>query len=109
LLDFTTRLTKKDLREREHSCQDCEFIADRDVASGLVIENRGIELISTAGHVGIQNAYADGLPGTGISQSRSKSKTRKARLERSRKGTTRKSLSNSLVASVPLGRSHVTL
>jgi len=28
---------------------------------------RGIELISTAGHAGIQNAYADGLPGTDIS------------------------------------------
>ncbi len=75
---------KKDLSIRVHHCQECGFIADRDVASGQVIRNRGIELISTAGHVGIQNAYADGLPGTEISQSRSKSKTRK--------GTTRKSL-----------------
>ena len=75
---------KKDLSVRVHSCSNCGFIADRDVASGQVIRNRGIELISTAGHVGIQNAYADGLPGTEVSQSRSKSKTHK--------GTTRKSL-----------------
>ncbi|WP_373537884.1 RNA-guided endonuclease InsQ/TnpB family protein [Microcoleus sp.] len=75
---------KKDLSVRVHHCQECGFIADRDVASGQVIRNRGIELISTAGHVGIQNAYADGLPGTEVSQSRSKSKTHK--------GTTRKSL-----------------
>jgi len=83
---------KKDLSIRIHHCQDCNYTTDRDVASGQVIRNRGIELISTAGHVGTQNAYADGLPGTEISQSRSKSKTRKARLERSRKGATRKSL-----------------
>jgi len=59
---------KKDLSIRVHHCHECGFIADRDVASGQVIRNRGIELISTAGHVGIQNAYADGLPGTEISQ-----------------------------------------
>jgi len=75
---------KKDLSIRVHHCHECGFIADRDVASGQVIRNRGIELISTAGHVGIQNAYADGLPGAEIPQSRSKSKTRK--------GATRKSL-----------------
>jgi putative transposase len=75
---------KKDLSIRVHHCQECGFIADRDVASGQVIRNRGIELISTDGQSGIQNAYADGLPGAEISQSRSKSKTRK--------GATRKSL-----------------
>jgi len=75
---------KKDLSVRVHHCPECGFIADRDVASGQVIRNRGIESISTAGHVGIQNAYADGLPGAEIPQSRSKSKTRK--------GATRKSL-----------------
>jgi len=75
---------KKDLSVRVHHCQKCGFIADRDVASGQVIRNRGIELISTDGQSVIQNAYADGLPGTEIPQSRSKSKTRK--------GATRKSL-----------------
>ena len=75
---------KKDLSIRIHHCQECGFIADRDVASGQIIRNRGIELISTDGQSGIQNAYADGLPGAEIPQSRSKSKTRK--------GATRKSL-----------------
>lgn len=75
---------KKDLSIRVHHCQNCGYLTDRDVASGQVIRNRGIALISTAGHVGIQNAYADGLPGIQIPESRSKSKTRK--------GITRKSL-----------------
>lgn len=73
---------KKDLSVRVHRCQDCGYMTNRDVASGQVIRNRGIALISTAGHVGIQSAYADGLPGVEMSQSRSKSK--------SRKGVTRK-------------------
>ena len=81
---------RKDLSVRVHHCPSCNYMADRDVASGQVIRNRGIKLISTDGQSGIQNAYADGLPGSGISQSRSKSKARKARLERSRKGATRK-------------------
>jgi putative transposase len=83
---------KKDLSVRVHHCSSCNYITDRDVASGQVIRNRGIALISTDGQSGIQNAYADGLPGIEMSQSRSKSKTRKACLERSRKGVTRNSL-----------------
>ncbi|WP_256090969.1 transposase [Nostoc sp. KVJ20] len=76
---------KKDLSVRVHHCLSCNYITDRDVASGQVIRNRGIELISTAGHVGIQNAYADGLPGIGETQSRSKSKTRKGVTRKSKK------------------------
>jgi putative transposase len=74
---------RKDLSVRVHSCSSCGYTTDRDVASSQVIRNRGIALISTDGQSGIQNAYADGLPGTEIPQSRSKSK--------SRKGVTRKS------------------
>ncbi|MGB7709103.1 MAG: transposase [Microcoleus sp.] len=74
---------RKDLSVRVHSCSNCGYTTDRDVASGQAIRNRGIELISTDGQSGIQNAYADGLPGVEMSQPRSKSK--------SRKGTTRKS------------------
>jgi putative transposase len=74
---------RKDLSVRVHFCSNCGYTTDRDVASGQVIRNRGIELISTDGQSGIQNAYADGLPGKGNSLSRSKSK--------SRKGVTRKS------------------
>jgi len=58
---------RKDLSIRVHHCVSCGSTTDRDVASGQVIRNRGISLISTAGHAGIQNAYADGLPGTDIS------------------------------------------
>jgi len=76
---------EKDLSVRVHHCLSCEYITDRDVASGQVIRNRGIEMISTAGHVGIQNAYADGLPGAEISQSRSKSKTRKGATRKTKK------------------------
>lgn len=76
---------KKDLRVRVHSCQTCDFTTDRDVASGLVIRNRGIALISTGGQLGIESACAVGLSGM---QEKSSS-----RLEAkpSRRGKTRKS------------------
>lgn len=76
---------RKDLSIRVHYCFSCGYKTDRDVASGQVIRNRGIALISTAGHVGTQNAYADGLPGTEISRSRSKSKTRKGATRKTKK------------------------
>jgi putative transposase len=60
---------RKDLSVRVHSCSNCGYTTDRDVASGQVIRNRGITLISTDGQSGIQNAYADGLPGKGNSLS----------------------------------------
>ncbi|MEG3849470.1 transposase [Microcoleus sp. herbarium19] len=74
---------RKDLSVRVHFCSSCGYTTDRDVASAQVIRNRGIELQRTDGQSGIQNAYADGLPGIEMSQSRSMSK--------SRKGVTRKS------------------
>ncbi len=76
---------KKDLSVRVHHCHSCNYTTDRDVASGQVIRNRGIELISTDGQSGIQNAYADGLPGIEMSQSRSKSKTRKGATRKTKK------------------------
>jgi putative transposase len=74
---------KKDLRVRVHSCLCCGYTTDRDVASGQVIRNRGIELISTPGLGGMETVCAAGLPGTGETPSRSKAKPRK--------GITRKS------------------
>ncbi|MBV9385213.1 MAG: transposase [Chroococcidiopsidaceae cyanobacterium CP_BM_ER_R8_30] len=74
---------RKDLSVRIHSCPHCGYTTDRDVASGQVLKNRGIALISTAGLAGMETAYADGLPGVEVTQSRQVSK--------SRKGTTRKS------------------
>jgi putative transposase len=76
---------RKDLSVRVHHCPSCGYTTDRDVASGQVIRNRGLTLISTAGLAGIESACADGLPGVEVTQSRQVSK--------SRKGTTRKSKS----------------
>lgn len=74
---------KKDLSVRVHDCPHCRYKTDRDVAAGQNIRNRGIALISTLGHSGMETACADDLPGTACSQSR--------QVSQSRKGTTRKS------------------
>ncbi|WP_333103611.1 MULTISPECIES: transposase [unclassified Microcoleus] len=76
---------RKDLSVRVHCCPSCGYTTDRDVASSQVIRNRGITLISTDGQSGIQSAYADGLPGVEMSQSRSKSKPRKGITRKSKK------------------------
>jgi putative transposase len=77
-------IVKKDLSVRVHNCPECGFVCDRDVASGLVIRNRGIALISTDGQSGIQNVCADGLPGVEETKPRSKSKTRKGKTRKSK-------------------------
>jgi len=76
---------KKDLSVRIHHCPECNYTTDRDVASGQVIRNRGITLISTAGLAGIESVCAVGLPGTKETLSRQEAKPRK--------GTTRKAKS----------------
>ena len=73
---------KKDLSVRVHNCSNCGYTTARDVASGQVIRNRGIVLISTDGQSGTETVCAVDLPGVGVTQSRQKAKTRK--------GTTRK-------------------
>ena len=73
---------RKDLSVRVHFCSACSYTTDRDVASGQVIRNRGIALISTGGQPGTETVCAVDLPGTGETQSRQKAKPRK--------GTTRK-------------------
>jgi putative transposase len=82
---------KKDLSIRIHHCPECGYTTDRDVASGQVIRNRGIALLTTVGHTGIESVCAVGLSGVEATQSRSEAKSRKACLERSRKGITRNS------------------
>jgi putative transposase len=67
----------KDLSVRVHHCPECGYTTDRDVASGQVIRNRGIALISTPGLGGTETACADDLPGVGAIQSRQVSKARK--------------------------------
>ena len=73
---------KKDLSVRVHLCPNCKYQTDRDVASGQVIRNRGITLISTGGQPGIESVCAADLPGTKFPLSRQKAK--------SRRGATRK-------------------
>ncbi|MEQ9667804.1 RNA-guided endonuclease InsQ/TnpB family protein [Coleofasciculus sp. G2-EDA-02] len=65
---------KKDLSIRVHDCPHCGYKTNRDVASGQVIRNRGIKLISTVGQTGTESACADDLPGVGENQSRQVSK-----------------------------------
>ncbi len=67
---------RKDLSVRVHACSNCGYTTDRDVASAQVIRNRGIALISTLGHSGKETAWADGLPGIEVTQSRQVSKSR---------------------------------
>jgi putative transposase len=76
---------RKDLSVRIHSCPHCGYTTDRDVASGQVIRNRGITLISTLGHSGKETACADGLPGVEATQSRQVSKSRKGITRKSKK------------------------
>ena len=73
---------KKNLSVRVHLCPNCKYQTDRDVASGQVIRNRGITLISTGGQPGIESVCAADLPGTKFPLSRQKAK--------SRRGATRK-------------------
>ena len=77
---------KKDLSVRVHNCSHCRYRTDRDVAAGQNIRNRGIALISTLGHSGMETACADDLPGIEVTQSRQVSQPP----ERSRRGKTRK-------------------
>lgn len=78
---------KKDLSVRVHNCPACNYTTDRDVASGQVIRNRGIALISTPGLGGIESACAVGLSGM-EEKSPSRSETKP-----SYRGKTRKSQS----------------
>jgi putative transposase len=73
---------KKDLSVRIHNCLHCNYTTDRDIASGQVIRNRGIKLISTVGQTGRETACTVDLPGVGATQSR--------QVAQSRKGKTRK-------------------
>lgn len=75
---------KKDLSVRVHSCPECNFTTDRDVASGQVIRNRGIVLISTAGHAGTETVCQVDLPGVGEIQSRQVAKPRKRKTRKSK-------------------------
>ncbi len=77
-------VVKKDLSVRVHNCLECGFTTDRDVASGQVIRNRGIALISTHGQCGTETVLAVDLPGAGEIQSRQVAKTRKGKTRKTK-------------------------
>lgn len=70
---------KKDLKVRVHSCPECHYTTDRDVASGLVIRNRGVNLISTDGWSGMETVCAGVLAGASKSSQVPKSRKEKTR------------------------------
>lgn len=75
---------RKDLSVRVHSCQQCGFTTDRDVASGLVIRARGIKLISTDGQSGIESVCAVDLSGVEETKPRQVAKTRKGKTRKTK-------------------------
>jgi putative transposase len=76
---------RKDLSIRVHHCPECNYLTDRDIASGQVIRNRGIALISTAGLAGNESVCAVDLPGTENSHSRQVAKPRKGKTRKTSK------------------------
>lgn len=55
--------TPKDLSVRIHSCAECGYQTDRDVAASQVIKKRGLILISAEGQSVLQNVCGDGKSG----------------------------------------------
>jgi putative transposase len=75
---------RKDLSIRVHHCPECNYLTDRDIASGQVIRNRGIALISTAGLAGTETVCAVDLAGIEGSQSRQVAKPRKGKTRKAK-------------------------
>ncbi len=75
---------RKDLSVRVHFCPECNYITDRDVASGQVIRNRGIALISTPGLGGTETVCAVDLPGAEAIPSRQEAKPRKGKTRKAK-------------------------
>jgi putative transposase len=63
--------TPKDLSVRVHSCPECQYQTDRDVAAAQVVKKRGLRLISAEGQSVLENVCGDGLPGTEMSRQES--------------------------------------
>ena len=63
--------TPKDLSVRVHSCSECKYLTDRDVAASQVVKKRGLISISAEGQSVLQNVCGDGLAGIAISSQES--------------------------------------
>ncbi len=73
---------KKQLDDRQHSCTNCGYTTNRDVAAAQVIRNRGVLAVGRI--VGEEIACGDGLTGTGnslVKSPRSRKKGGEARLQ----------------------------
>jgi putative transposase len=79
---------RKPLPEREHHCPECGYQTHRDHAAAEMVLLRGLNIVPVDNR-GMETACAGVLPGS--QTARQVPKSRKARLERSRKGKTRKS------------------
>ena len=69
-----THTGKKELKDRLHSCPECGYTVDRDVAAAQVIRNRGV---CALGRSVEENACGDGLAGTGNSLVKSRKSRKK--------------------------------
>ncbi|NET62745.1 MAG: transposase, partial [Symploca sp. SIO2E6] len=81
-----THTGKKDLLTRLHLCNECGYIAHRDVAAAQVVRNRGIAQLSEVGRIldVKEIACGDGLAGTGdrlVKNRRNRKKGGEARLK----------------------------
>jgi putative transposase len=63
--------TPKDLSVRVHSCPECRYTTDRDVAASQVVRKRGLISISAEGQSVLQNVCGDGLAGIAMSSQES--------------------------------------
>lgn len=60
--------TPKNLGVRVHSCSECKYTTDRDVAASQVVKKRGLNSINADGQLVFQNVCGEVLPGTGMSR-----------------------------------------
>ena len=63
--------TPKDLSVRAHSCSECGYTTDRDVAASQVVKKRGLLSISAEGQSVLENVCGDGLAGAVMSSQES--------------------------------------
>ena len=58
----------KGLSVRVHSCSECGYCTDRDVAASQVVKKRGVSLITADGQSVFQNVCGEVLPGAEMSR-----------------------------------------
>lgn len=67
---------KKDLKERIHSCPECGFTIDRDVAAAMIIEQRGLTAV---GQTVLQSVEENGIGAVEKSTARATQRSRKSK------------------------------